>query len=288
MILAPPQLVRSTAAQGRTGFRFASSRIAQWLATGHALRVEAAIVLAFYAAYEASRGLVVGDRGVAVDHARAITSLEQRLHVFVEPSVQRAVQAVPELVTLIGGAYLTLHLSVTAGLLLWLHRRRPAAFAHVRTTLLLASALALVGFLLYPTAPPRLADVGLADTVSNRHVDLNKGLLSSLYNPYAAVPSLHMGYALVVTAALVRYARTRLARLTGLVYSLFVLLVIVATGNHFLFDAAAGAAVVALARLLAYATGRFAATGSARRSGDTLPTVVRIPHRPSLERQLAA
>jgi hypothetical protein len=250
--------------------------------------VEAAIVLAFYAAYEASRGLVVGDRGVAVDHARAITSLEQSLHVFVEPTVQRALQAVPELVTLIGGAYLTLHLSVTAALLLWLHRRRPAAFAHVRTTLLLASALALVGFLLYPTAPPRLADIGLVDTVSNRHVDLNKGLLSSLYNPYAAVPSLHMGYALVVTAALVRYARTRLARLTGLVYSLFVLLVIVATGNHFLFDAAAGAAVVALAHLLAYASGRVAAAEVARLAGEALPTVARIPERPSLERQLAA
>jgi PAP2 superfamily len=287
-MLPPPQLVQSTAAPRRTGSRFAAARVARWLATRHALRVEAAIVLAFYAAYEASRGLVVGDRGVAVDHARAITSLEHRLHVFVEPSVQRALQAVPELVTLIGGAYLTLHLSVTAGLLLWLHRRRPAAFAHVRTTLLLASALALVGFLLYPTAPPRLAGVGLVDTVSNRHVDLNKGLLSSLYNPYAAVPSLHMGYALVVTAALVRYARTRLARLTGLVYSLFVLLVIVATGNHFLFDAAAGAAVVALAHLLAYASGRVAAVASATQPGEALPTIAPIPHRPSLERQLAA
>jgi hypothetical protein len=287
-MLPPPQLVRSTAARRRTGFRFAAARVARWLATRHALRVEAAIVLAFYAAYEASRGIVVGDRRVAVDHARAITSLEQRLHLFVEPSVQRAVQAVPELLTLIGGAYLTLHLSVTAGLLLWLHRRRPAAFAPVRTTLLLASALALVGFLLYPTAPPRLADVGLVDTVSSRHIDLNNGLLSSLYNPYAAVPSLHMGYALVVTAALVRYARTRLARLTGLLYSLFVLLVIVATGNHFLFDAAAGAAVVALAHLLAYAIGRVAAAGVARRSREALSTLARIPHRPSLERQLAA
>jgi PAP2 superfamily len=287
-MLPPPQLVQSTAALTRTGSRFAAARVARWLTTRHTLRVEAAIVLAFYAAYEASRGLVVGDRNVAVDHARAITSLEQRLHVFVEPSVQHAVEAVPELVTLIGGAYLTLHLSVTIGLLLWLHRRRPAAFAPVRTTLLLASALALVGFLLYPTAPPRLAGVGLVDTVSSRHVDLNNGLLSSLYNPYAAVPSLHMGYALVVTVTLVRYARTRLARLTGLLYSLFVLLVILATGNHFLFDAAAGAAVVALAHLLAYAIGRFAAAGRARRAGEALPTVARIPQRPSLERRLAA
>jgi hypothetical protein len=238
--------------------------------------VEAAVVLAFYAAYEASRGLVVGDRRLAVDHARAITSLEQRLHVFVEPTVQRTLHAVPELVTLMGGAYLTLHLSVTAGVLLWLHQRRRAAFAPVRTTLLLASAIALVGFLLYPTAPPRLADVGLVDTVSSRHIDLNKGLLSSLYNPFAAVPSLHMGYALVATAALARYARTRLARLTGLLYSAFVLLVIVATGNHFLFDAAAGALVVVIAYSLAAAMTTAAAT-DAPASPEEAAQVERLP-----------
>src|SRR5215208_7591499 len=100
----------------------------------------------------------------------------------------------------------------SACVLLWLHQRRPAAFAFVRTTLLLASGLALVGFLVYPTAPPRLAGIGIADTVSNGHVDLNRGLVSSLYNPYAALPSMHVGYALVVAAALVRLGRTRTVR----------------------------------------------------------------------------
>jgi PAP2 superfamily len=264
-------------------------QLGRWLSTRHALRVEAAAVLAFYAAYEASRGLVVGDRQAAVDHARAIASLEQTLNIFVEPTVQRAVQAAPELVvTLFGGAYLTLHLSVTAGLLLWLHRRRPAAFARVRTTLLLASAIALVGFLLYPTAPPRLAGVGLVDTVSGRHIDLNKGLLSSLYNPFAAVPSLHMGYALVVGVALARYAHARLARAAGRIYPLFVLLVIVATGNHFVFDAAAGALVVAIAYLLTSAISRDAAVGSATWSAEALPAVVRIPPRLRVEKRRAA
>src|SRR6266404_3390799 len=102
----------------------------------------------------------------------------------------------------LGDAYLTLHLAATAGVLLWLHRRRPEGFPFVRTALLLASGLALVGFLLYPTAPPRLAGVGIVDTVSGGHVDLNRGLVSSLYNPYAALPSMHIGYALLVAAAL--------------------------------------------------------------------------------------
>jgi hypothetical protein len=158
----------------------------------------------------------------------------------------RAAHTLPGLTSLLGVAYLTLHLAVTGGVLLWLHQRRPAAFPFVRTTLLLASALSLVGFLVYPTAPPRLAGIGIVDTVSNGHVDLNHGLVSSLYNLYAAVPSMHIGYALIVAASLLRHGRW-LVRALGALYPPFVLLVVVATGNHFLFDAAAGAAVAGLA-----------------------------------------
>jgi hypothetical protein len=85
------------------------------------------------------------------------------------------------------------------------------------------------------------------DTVSNGHVDLKRGLVSSLYNPYAAVPSMHVGYAVIVAASLLRHGRRRLVRTLGVLYPPFVLLVIVATGNHLFFDAAAGALVAALA-----------------------------------------
>ena len=164
--------------------------------------------------------------------------------------MQRAVQTLPGLTSLLGVAYLTLHLASTAGVLLWLHRRRPQGFPFVRTALLLASGLALVGFLLYPTAPPRLAGVGIVDTVSGGHVDLNRGLVSSLYNPYAALPSMHIGYALIVAAGLLRHGRRLLVRAIGALYPPFVLLVIVATGNHFFLDAAAGALVAGLAAAL--------------------------------------
>src|SRR2546425_1118528 len=114
--------------------------------------------------------------------AHRLVALERSLPLFVEATVQRAVQPLPGLTRLLGVAYLTLHLAVTAGVLLWLHRRRPDGFPFVRTALLLANGLALIGFLLYPTAPPRLAGVGIADTVSRRHVDLNRGLVRSPYN----------------------------------------------------------------------------------------------------------
>jgi hypothetical protein len=186
---------------------------------------------------------------VALRHAQDVVSLERSLHIFVEESVQHAALAVPGLVGTLDFAYLTLHLSLTGGLLLWLHRRRPEAYPVVRTTLLLATALAVVGYVLFPTAPPRLSGVGIVDTVSRGPVDLNDGLVSSLYNPFAAVPSMHIGYALIVGVSLARYGPRPIARLVGLAYPLFVLLVIVATGNHFIVDAAAGAAVAGVALL---------------------------------------
>src|SRR5438093_1677203 len=162
-------------------------------------------------------------------HADQLVALERSLHLFVEGRVQHAADALPGLAGLLGVSYLTLHLAVTAVVLLWLHRRRPTAFPFVRTTLLVASALALVGFLAYPTAPPRLAGIGIADTVSSGHVNLNHGLVSSLYNPYAAVPSMHVGYALIVATSLLRCGRRRLVRSLAAVYPAFVLLVVVAT-----------------------------------------------------------
>jgi cytochrome bd-type quinol oxidase subunit 2 len=131
-----------------------AGRLGSWLSVRHSLRSEAAAVLALYGLYELARGLVVGDAEEADRHARRLVALERSLHLFVEANVQRAAQALAGLASLLGIAYLTLHLAVTAGVLVWLHQRRPAAFSFARTTLLLASALALLSFLVYPTLTP--------------------------------------------------------------------------------------------------------------------------------------
>src|SRR5947209_7244089 len=89
----------------------------------------------------------------------AATSRSCSPPVFVEAPVQHAAQVVPGLIGTLGFAYLTLHLSVSGGLLIWLHRRRPAAYPFIRTTLLLATALAVIGYIVFPTAPPRLSGV---------------------------------------------------------------------------------------------------------------------------------
>jgi hypothetical protein len=221
-----------------------------------------------YGLSELARGLAVGNTAEADRHAHQLVALERSLHLFAEASVQHGVDALPGVSGLLDIAYVTLHLVLTAGVLLWLHQRRPTAFAFARTTLLLASGVALVGYLLYPTAPPRLAAVGIADSVSNGRIDLNHGLVGSLYNPYAAVPSMHIGYALVAGASLMRHGRHRIVRVLGALYPLSVLITIVATGNHFFFDAAAGAVVVALAAAGAAVVTRRAAASDTCFSGE--------------------
>jgi F0F1-type ATP synthase membrane subunit c/vacuolar-type H+-ATPase subunit K len=211
----------------------------------HSGPVEVAALAALYAVYEVVRG-VGGENWVAARaHTADIVALEQRLSLFVERDVQAAAHAIAGVPALLGFLYVALHFAGTAAALLWVHRRRPEAFAHLRTTLIVGTSLALAGYVFYPAAPPRLSDLGFADTVTaHTGLNLSSDFLGSLYNPIAAVPSLHFGYALAVGVALSRVLPRRGLRIGAGLYPLLMLLVIVATGNHFFLDAAAGALVI--------------------------------------------
>jgi hypothetical protein len=214
--------------------------------------VELGLAVALYALYEVVRGFGTTSVSLAQAHADDIVGLERSLHVFVESSVQDAAHSVPGLPALLGFLYLALHLIGTSIALVWVYRQHPERFPLVRTTIVTATALSLVIYVLYPAAPPRLAGLGIADTVTHSaHLNLSSNLLGSLYNPFAAVPSLHFGYALLVGAAIAAYAKPRWVRVAGALYPLLMLFVIVATGNHFLVDAAAGGLVVVASWLLA-------------------------------------
>ena len=203
------------------------------------------MLVGLYGVYEIVRGAGDASLAVARDHTSDIVALERTLHVFGERTVQEWSHGVPYLPALLGIAYMSLHFGATTLALRWVYRERRAAVPLVRTTLIASTALALVGYVLYPAAPPRLAGLGFSDTVTTHtRLNLSSDLLGSLYNPFAAVPSLHFGYALIVGAALVALARRRWVRVLGAVYPAFMLLDIVATGNHFFFDAVAGGAVV--------------------------------------------
>jgi hypothetical protein len=223
-------------------------------------RIELAALAVLYGAYELVRGFGSEDWAAARMHTADIVGLERRLNLFVEQDVQDLAGLLPGVPALLGLLYVALHFAGTAGVLIWVHSRRPHAFPFLRTTLIVSTGLALAGYVLYPAAPPRLANLGFADTVSTHTgLNLSSDLLGSLYNPIAAVPSLHFGYSLIVGVAVAQLASRRSLRVVGAAYPALMLLIIVATGNHFLFDAFAGGVVVAAgwfvaARLRAPAT----------------------------------
>jgi PAP2 superfamily len=210
----------------------------------HAGPAELAAILLLYAVYELGRGFGDATLQAARANTARIVELEQSLGVFFEGAVQSWASGIPSLPTFLGLAYVSLHLGATGATMVWLHRRHRERFALVRNALVIATGLSLVAYTVFPAAPPRLAGLGFVDTVTaHTHVNLSSDLLGSLYNPFAAVPSMHFGYALLVGFVLATTASNRWVRLVGALYPPFMLFDIVATGNHFVFDAAAGGLV---------------------------------------------
>jgi hypothetical protein len=208
------------------------------------------VVVGAALAYELARRLTRPNWAIADANARRIWDVERTLHVGVERNVQAALLHLPWLLRALGSFYLVGHFVLTGLFLLWLYRRSRPEFVRLRDALLLATALALVAHALFPTAPPRLAHLGFADILRRfLGVDIGSPHHAALSNPVAAVPSLHAGYAVGIAMALWR-TDSAARRALALAYPLAVVVTIVATGNHFLLDAAAGALVVAVAYTL--------------------------------------
>ena len=204
------------------------------------------VVLAAFGLYEAARLAMEPNWARAFANADRILSVERLLGLAWEQSLQRAFLAVPDLVAALNVFYFVGHFLITAIFFVWLYFRSRDGFTSFRNGFLAATALAVVIHWLYPTAPPRLAGVGLEDTLLVLSgIDIGSPTSSALSNPVAAVPSLHAAYALGVGVGLIRFARRRLVRVAGVVYPPLVVLTIVVTGNHFVLDAVAGMAVLA-------------------------------------------
>ena len=219
-------------------------RVRQLLARRDAL-AQIAVVLGAFAAYEVARLAMQPNWAQAFANANRIESVEQVLGFAWEQSLQRAFLALPDLVQALNLFYFVGHFLFTAIFFFWLYRRSRDGFRSFRDGFLVATAIAVVIHWLFPTAPPRLAGVGLEDTLLVLSgIDIGSPTSSALSNPVAAVPSLHAAYALGVGIGMIRYARSRLVRVAGAIYPPLVVLTIVVTGNHFVLDAVAGMAVL--------------------------------------------
>lgn len=213
---------------------------------------QVAVVLGAFAAYEAARLAMEPNWTQAFTNARRIVSVEEVLGLAWEPGLQRAFLVLPDLVTALNIFYFIGHFVFTGIFFLWLYHRSRDGFRSFRDGFLAATAIAVVIHWLFPTAPPRLAEDGIADTLLVLSgIDIGSQNTSALSNPVAAVPSLHAAYAVGVGIGLLRFARSPLVRAAGAIYPPLVVLTIVVTGNHFVLDAIAGAAVLALGFALA-------------------------------------
>jgi hypothetical protein len=209
-----------------------------------------AIVVGAIQLYRLARHWIEPNWGQATANAYRIVSWERFMHFAWEQSLQRAFLEVPDLVKAMNVFYFVGHFVLTSVFFLWLYHASPDGFRRYRNGFLMATAIALVIHWRFPTAPPRLIS-GYVDTLRQlSDIDIGSPTSQSFSNPVAAVPSLHAGWALGVGIGLLVYARPLVWKLVGIVYPIAVLLTIVVTGNHYLFDALTGYAVMGLGFLL--------------------------------------
>lgn len=197
-------------------------------------------------AYQLSRAFVIGDARDAVKNAWEIIDIEKASGIFFESSVQGWMLDNLHLAQFLNHFYVWAHLPVTAAFFVWLYRTRRAAYPFVRNAFFVANGLALAVFVVFPVAPPRvMTSEGFIDTLSIiSGIDLHAGSLSGLFNPFAAVPSMHFAYALMIGAVVAVLVRHWALRLLVLTYPLLVFVAIVGTANHYVLDALAGGAVM--------------------------------------------
>jgi membrane-associated phospholipid phosphatase len=223
------------------------------------------VVLGAAAAYSAVRGLGGSDAGTAIAHAQRLLDLERALGIAGELSLQRSVLHHDVLLDVLTSLYIWAHLPVIAAVLVWLLRSRPAAFVVLRNAVMVSCALALVVYVLYPVAPPRLAGLGFYDAVADRSSAYHLLQPPGFVNQYAALPSMHVGWSLLMGISLVRYAPVVPLRVVGGLLPLAMATSVVLTANHFFLDVLAGG-LVALTGLA------IASAWSARQ-----PSVIALP-----------
>jgi len=234
---------------------------------------ELALLAALYVAYSASRLLADPDPGQAVDNARDLLHVEAVLHLDVERWLNDGLSALPVLPLVASYWYSLLHYVVTPLVLVWVYRAHPGRYRVARNTLIAGSAIGIAGFALLPMAPPRML-AGYVDTLASTagsgwwgsDASAPRGL-GALTNELAAMPSLHVGWAVWCAGVVLLCTRQRWLRVLAVAYPLVTTLVVVATANHYLLDAVAGVAVLAAGaavavRLPAWWGGRPVAVGA--------------------------
>ena len=192
--------------------------------------------------YETVRGIAEGNANLAFANARSVIDFEGSVGLFFEPDLQRALLGQQWIIDIANFTYMNRHFVVTTVFLVWLYLYRNDSFYFVRNMFMVAMGLALVGYTLMPTAPPRFfEELGFVDTIDQvAQVNHDSALVQMFVNPYAAIPSMHCAFALMIGVSGALLSRHTITRALWCLYPLFVFFVVVVTGNHFWVDGAIG------------------------------------------------
>jgi hypothetical protein len=248
--LAPTTANHADAARDGGRTPFSSRRI---LRTAVSLGFEIALVLGLLAIYRLGRTLADGHIEQAEDNAAHLWSLERSMHLLNEVSVQNLLLHSHLLVEAANRYYVTVHFPLTGIFLLWLFLRHRGSYYPVRNTLVLLTLFGLMFTVFVPLAPPRLF-------TGDRLIDTMQIFGPSAYNPdsttgvanqYAAMPSLHVAWAVLVGITVVRVSRSRFRHL-ALLHPVITIFVVVATGNHYWLDGFVGLALLGISAVVVY------------------------------------
>ena len=226
----------------------------RWLPNGWLDAIRQLVLFAgAYYVYRLVRGFVDGQAGLAFENARNLVGFERSLGLFFEPGLQAWTRGQEWLLTWANWMYVNSHFVITTTFLIWLYIARNHAFYFVRNMFLVAMSLALVGYMAFPAAPPRfLPEWGFSDSVANFVGENAEQSANVLYNPFAAVPSMHVAFALMIAVPAIYVVRTRAIKALWALYPLFVTFVVMVTANHFWIDAALGVLVAAVSAYVAH------------------------------------
>ena len=222
-----------------------------WLDFGRQL----VIWFGFVFAYQIVRGVVDRNPTKAFENGLKVISLEERTtHHLFELTFQRIADSSRFLTETTSWTYWNSEFTVVGLALLWVYLRRNGSFTRFRNTILLTNGLGLVGYVLLPTAPPRMfPELGFVDTLAQfGGLNHGSGLVELASNPYAAMPSLHAADALIVGVCLAAVVRRWWAKVLWVTWPAWVWFSVMATGNHFWLDVFAGVVLATIALAIVY------------------------------------
>jgi membrane-associated phospholipid phosphatase len=212
-----------------------------------------AILVSVDLAYTFVRGIVDSEKALAMTHGQDVIGFEKSLGLFFEPSWQAFFLPAQWVIDFANQVYLNAQFSIALGFLLWLYMFRNESYYFVRNMFVAAMGLALVGYTLYPTAPPRMfPEYGFVDTINDfSNVNHDSSLAKIFINPYAAVPSMHCAFAMMIGGTGFMVCRRWISRILWACWPLLVSWVTIVTANHYWVDAALGWLVALGAALIA-------------------------------------